>query len=162
MHKLIAQWRQALRVWSLQIFFQNGSKSQNTQTNTPHSGVRRLNFLHPKSLKMAVFGCKKMGLRTPEFKTWHDFFVVNSPQKWWMRHLFHMNITFGQILKIAYFRLNFGRFSLIKPQNQNPMVQSVNFWDKNLIFGLWFPYIQRQLDLSGWVTKMNFAFWGTP
>ena len=29
-----AQWRQALRVWLVQIFFQNGSKSQNTQTNS--------------------------------------------------------------------------------------------------------------------------------
>ena len=30
-----------------------------------------------------------------------------------------------------------------------------------MIFGIWLPYIQRQLDLSGWVTKMNFAFCGT-
>ena len=40
------------------------------------------------------------------------------------------------------------------------MVLSVNFWDKNLIFGIWFPYIQRQLDLSRRVTRMNFAFFG--
>ena len=33
---------------------------------------------------------------------------------------------------------------------------------KKLIFGVWLPYIQRQLDLSGQVTKMNFAFKGTP
>ena len=31
-----------------------------------------------------------------------------------------------------------------------------------MIFGVWSPYIQRQLDLSGRVTKMNFAFLGTP
>ena len=60
--------------------------------------------------------------------------------------------------KIAYFRLIFGRFSLIKPQHQNPMLQSVNFRDKTLIFGIWYPYIQRQLDLSRQVTKMNFEF----
>ena len=29
-------------------------------------GVWRPIFLHPKSLKMAVFGCKKLGLRMPE------------------------------------------------------------------------------------------------
>ena len=40
------------------------------------------------------------------------------------------------------------------------MLPSVNFLDKNLIFGIWFPSLQNQLDLSGWVTKMNF-FWGT-
>ena len=38
----------------------------------------------------------------------------------------------------------------------------VNFWDKNLIFGIWLPYIQRQLDLSGQVTKNKVCFLGTP
>ena len=42
------------------------------------------------------------------------------------------------------------------------MLLSVNFCDKTLIFGVWIPYIQRQLVLSGRVTKMNFAFLGTP
>ena len=31
------------------------------------------------------------------------------------------------------------------------MLHLVNFWDKNLIFCIWRPYMQRQLDLSGWV-----------
>ena len=62
---------------------------------------------------------------------------------------YHFRLNFGQILKIINFWLFFGRFPLIKPQNKNPMVHSVNFSDKNLIFGIWFPYIQRQLDLSG-------------
>ena len=90
---------------------------------------------------------------------------------------YHYWVSFGQILKMAYFRLIFGRFPLIKSQNQNPMLLSVNFWDKTLIFGVWFPYIQRdktlifgvwfphihrQLDLNGRVTKMNFTFLGTP
>ena len=42
------------------------------------------------------------------------------------------------------------------------MLLSVNFCDKTLIFGVWIPYIQRQLVLSGRVTNMNFAFLGTP
>ena len=71
---------------------------------------------------------------------------------------YHYWVSFGQILKVACFRLIFGRFPLIKSQKQNPMVHSVNFWEKTLIFGIWFPYIKRQLDLSGWVTKTNFAF----
>ena len=76
--------------------------------------------------------------------------------------LCRLTVSFGQIMNIAYFGLIFGRFPFIKSQNQNPMVLLVNFWDKTLIFGVWFPYIQRQLDLSGWVTKTNFAFLGTP
>ena len=60
------------------------------------------------------------------------------------------------------FSVIFGQFSLIKSQNHYPMLHSVNFWDKNLIFGIWLPYIQRQLDLGGRVTKMIFDFWGTP
>ena len=40
---------------------------------------------------------------------------------------YHYRVSFGQILKIAYFMLIFGRFLLIKSQNQNPMVHSVNF-----------------------------------
>ena len=75
---------------------------------------------------------------------------------------YHYRVSFRQILKIAYIRLIFGQFPLIKSQNQNPMVLSVSFGDKTLIFGVWSPYIQRQLDLSRRVTKMNFAFFGTP
>ena len=40
---------------------------------------------------------------------------------------YHYWVSFGQILKMAYFRLIFGRFPLIKSQNQNPMLPSVNF-----------------------------------
>ena len=63
---------------------------------------------------------------------------------------YHYWVSFRQILKIAYFRLIFGQFPYIKSQNQNPMLPSVNIWDKNLISGIWFPYTLRQLDLSGW------------
>ena len=121
--------------------------------------------LHPKSLKMAVFGCKKMALQMPKSKNGHHFCRQLYPKMvdgTLVSYEYHYWVSFGQILKMAYFRLIFGRFPLIKSQNQNPMVLSVNFWDKTLIFGIWFPYIQRQLDLSGWVTKMNFAFFGTP
>ena len=71
---------------------------------------------------------------------------------------YHFRLNFGQILKIINFWLFFGRFPLIKPQNKNPMVHSVNFSDKNLIFGIWFPYIKRQLNLIGWVTQNDFFF----
>ena len=70
--------------------------------------------------------------------------------------------SYDQTLKSAYFRLNFGQFSLIKSLDQYPMLHSVIFWDENLVLGSWLLYIQRQLDLSGWVTKMNYAFCGTP
>ena len=63
---------------------------------------------------------------------------------------YHYRVSFRQILKIAYFRLIYGQFPLIKSQNQNPMLPSVNIWDKNLISGIWFPYTLRQLDLRGW------------
>ena len=42
------------------------------------------------------------------------------------------------------------------------MLHAVNFWDKNPIFGIWLSYLQRQLDLIEWVTKVNFAFCETP
>ena len=45
--------------------------------------------------------------------------LVSYEYQYWM--------SFGQILKIAYFRLIFGRIPLIKSQNQNPMLLSVNF-----------------------------------
>ena len=40
---------------------------------------------------------------------------------------YHYWVSFGQILKMAHSRLIFGRFPLLKSQNQNPMVLSVNF-----------------------------------
>ena len=139
-------------------------KSQNTQTNTqwrpktqffapqnhwkwPFSGAKIWDFGRPNPKKDTTFYCQLYPKMVDETLVSYEI---------------HFRASFGQILKIAYFRLNFGRFSLIKPRNQKPMVQSVNFWDKNLIFGLWFPYIQRQLDLSGWVTKMNLHFEGHP
>ena len=40
---------------------------------------------------------------------------------------YHYQVSFGQNLKNAYFRLIFGRFPLIKSQNQNPMARSVKY-----------------------------------
>ena len=110
---------------------------------------------------MAVFGCKKRVFGRPNQKTETTFCRQLYPKmvdETLVSYEYHYWVSFGQILKMAYFRLIFGRFPLIKSQNQNPMVLSVNFWDKTLIFGVWFPYIQRQLDLSGQITKRNFAF----
>ena len=117
--------------------------------------------LHPKSLKMAVFGCKKMALQMPKSKNGHHFCRQLYPKMvdgTLVSDEYHFRLNFGQILKIINFWLFFGRFPLIKPQNKNPMVHSVNFSDKNLIFGIWFPYIKRQLNLIGWVTQNDFFF----
>ena len=48
-----------------------------------YSRDQRPIFLHPKS---------------PKIKKLTPFFVVNYTQKWWMGHLFHMNITIGWVL----------------------------------------------------------------
>ena len=40
---------------------------------------------------------------------------------------YHYRVSFGKNLKIAYFRLIFGRFPFIISENQNLMVHSVNF-----------------------------------
>ena len=87
--------------------------------------------------------------------------------KMWVRRVELVSIgppvnSYDQILKLAHFGLIFGQFSLKKLPNQYHMLHLVNSWDKNLIFGIWLPYIQRQLNLSGQVTKMKFAFLGTP
>ena len=49
---------------------------------------------------------------------------------------YHFWANYGRILKIINFWLIFGQFPLIKPPNQYPMLQSVNFWDNTLIFGM--------------------------
>ena len=43
-------------------------------------GVRSPIFLHPKSLKLAVFGCWKIGLRTPKFENGHHFLTPTIPK----------------------------------------------------------------------------------
>ena len=107
------------------------------------------------SLKYAIFkichfswfGVQKKRSSDARIKKRRPFFVVNYTQKWWNGHLFHMSIIFGRIslliLKIAYFRLIFGRFPLKKPQNQKPIVLMVSTCPKNL-------------------TKRDSSFWGTP
>ena len=44
-------------------------------------GVQSPTFLHPKLLKMAVFGCKKMGLLMPKSKKGHHFLSPTIPKK---------------------------------------------------------------------------------
>ena len=133
-----------------------------------YSGIRRPKFFAPENSHFQWFGnwaAKKWVFGRPNKKTDTTFCRQLYPKmvdETLVSYEYHYWVSFGQILKMAYFRLIFGRFPLIKSQNQNPMVLSVNFWDKTLIFGVWFPYIQRQLVLSGRVTKTNFAFLGTP
>ena len=54
-------------------------------------------FLHPKSLKMAVW-VQKNGTLDAQIKKRRPLFVTNYPQKWWNRLLFHKNIIFGRVL----------------------------------------------------------------
>ena len=54
-------------------------------------------------------------------------------------HEYHFRASFGQILKIAYFRLIFGQFPIVKSQNQKtygaiPQIKSLK--SSNGCFGL--------------------------
>ena len=60
----------------------------------------------------------------------------------------------GQVSRMPYWLTH-----SLTDNKQTQMRSRSIFWDKNLIFGFWFPHIQRQLDFSGWITKMNFALW---
>ena len=44
------------------------------------------------------FWVQKKGSSDARIKKRTPLFVVNYTQKWWMRHLFHMNITIGWVL----------------------------------------------------------------
>ena len=107
-------------------------------------GVRRPNVFAPKNGHVQWFGVQKMGLWTPISKSDTTFcrqLYPNMVDETLDSYEYHYWVGFGQILKMAYFMLIFGQFPLLKSQNQNPMLPSVNFWDKTLIFGIWFPYI---------------------
>ena len=75
-------------------------------------------------------------------------------------------ITLGRILGKFWKSWIFGSF-LADFLLKNPKIKTLCctrsiFGVKNLIFVIWVPYIQRQLNLSGWFTNNSFAFWGTP
>ena len=113
------------------------------------------------------FGVQKLGLRTPESKNGHHFSSPTIPKIGELDTCFVLIVIslsgeFWANSKNREFLDHFCRFPIIKPQNQNPMLHSVNFWDKIWFLVCGFFTLLRQLDLSGWVTKMNFSFWGTP
>ena len=54
-------------------------------------------FCTPIHWKWLFSGAKKWVFWRPNKKR-TPHFVVNYTQKWWMRHLFHMNITIGWVL----------------------------------------------------------------
>ena len=123
-------------------------------------------FCTPNHWKWPFLGAKNWVFRRQNQKTDTTFCRQLYPKmvdETLVSYEYHYWVSFAQILKMAYFMLIFGRFPLIKSQNQNPMMLSVNFWYKTSIFGVWSPCTQRQLVfLRGRVTKMNFAFLGTP
>ena len=85
-----------------------------------HSGVRGPIFLHPKSVKMPVFGCKKIGFSDARSKKRTPLFVVNYTQNWWTRHLFHMNITIGLNFENCLFQAHFWPISPYKIPKSKP------------------------------------------
>ena len=120
-------------------------------------------FGHPKSPFFftrkrpfsVILGAKK-GSSDARIKNGHYFLSLTIPKiGGWDTCLceYHYWVSFGQFLKIAYFRLIFGRFPLIKSQNQNPMARSVKYEVWNLEFFFWTPNTQRQQVLRGRVTK---------
>ena len=108
-----------------------------------------------------IWGAKKWVFGRPNKKTDTTFCCQLYPKmvdETLVSYEYHYWVSFGQFLKIAYFRLIFGRFPLIKSQNQNPMARSVKYEVWNLEFFFWTPNTQRQQVLRGRVTKKYFAF----
>ena len=117
---------------------------------------KQSSFLWPTRLNLAVsvrFRVQKMGLPTLKSKNGHHILVVSFTQKWWMRHLFHMNneyhyrVSFGHILKIAYFRLIFGRFPPCKIPKSKPYGALGQFLRKKL----WFLVNGFLTDRDSWI-----------
>ena len=77
-----------------------------------------------------IWGAKKRVFGRPNKKTETTFCRQLYPKmvdETLVSYEYHYWVSFGQFLKIAYFRLIFGRFPLIKSQNQNPMARSVKY-----------------------------------
>ena len=97
------------------------------------SSKSKVHFLHPKMAIFSDLGCKKMGPNEKTDTTFCRQLYPKTLDETLVSYEYHYRVSFGQILKISYFRLIFGRFPIMISQNQNPMLHSVNFWDKNLI-----------------------------
>ena len=90
-----------------------------------------------------IWGAKKRVFGRPYKKTDTTFCRQLYPKmvdETLVSYEYHYWVSFGQILKIAYFRLIFGPFPLIKPPNQKPMVLMVSMCPKTLKIGIWAPY----------------------
>ena len=55
-------------------------------------------FFWPKITKFGRFRVPKNGNLDAQIRKRTPLFVANYPQKWWNRHLFHINIIFGGVL----------------------------------------------------------------
>ena len=91
--------------------------------------------------KWPFSGAKNWVFRRPNQKTDTTFCRQLYPKmvdETLVSYEYHYWVSFGQFLKIAYFRLIFGRFPLIKSQNQNPMARSVKYevWNLEFFFEL--------------------------
>ena len=74
-------------------------------------------FLHPKTANFSDFGPKKIGLPTTKFENGDHFLSPTIPKNGVIdlfSQEYHFRASFGQILKIAYFRLIFGLFPIVK------------------------------------------------
>ena len=92
-------------------------------------GRWKSNFFAPQITKIGNFLAQKIGLWTPKSENGHHFLSPAIP-------------------KIGG--------SLIKTQNQKPMVLMVSRCPKILKIGIWAPYSQRQQDFEGRLTKKGF------
>ena len=92
------------------------------------SGVRRPFFCTQKRSFSVIWGAKKRVFGRPNKKTDTTFCRQLYPKmvdETLVSYEYHYWVSFGQVLKIAYFWLIFGRFPLIKSQNQKRMVRSL-------------------------------------
>ena len=80
--------------------------------------------------KWPFLGAKRRVFGRPNKKTETTFCRQLYPKmvdETLVSYEYHYWVSFGQFLKIAYFRLIFGRFPLIKSQHQNPMARSAKY-----------------------------------
>ena len=114
------------------------------------TGVRSP-FFGPKSLKLAVFGCQKMGLWTPKSENGHRFLSPSIPKNDGIDTCFTWTSFSGEFwanFENRVFRLIFGQFPLKKSQNQKCVVHLLKYRDIGLKIGAWLHYLVVQVVLK--------------
>ena len=87
-------------------------------------------FFTQKRPFSVIWGAKKWVFGRPNKKTDTTFCRQLYPKmvdETLVSLEYHYRVSFGPNSKTAYIRLIFGRFPLIKSQNQNPMARSVKY-----------------------------------